>query len=96
MIIATRNEIRCQDIRKLISRYSRNTFLLIIHQIWDSLLSVRLVAGGEVVKEARVHLHKGLQHVVHQGNYRLVPMLLAYPKSRVLSLQLTSNKDNVR
>ena len=51
----------------------------------NSLLSVRLVASGEVVKEARVHLHEGLQHVVHQRNYRLVPMLLAYPKSRVPS-----------
>ena len=48
----------------------------------NSLLSVRLVAGSEVVKEPGVHLHEGLQHVVHQRNYRLVPMLLAYPKEQ--------------
>ena len=45
----------------------------------NSLLPVRLVAGGEVIEQAGVHLHKGLQHVVHQRNYRLVPMLLTYP-----------------
>ena len=61
------------------------SLFLIICQVLNSLLSVRLVASGEVVKEARVHLHEGLQHVVHQRNYRLVPMLLAYPKSRVPS-----------
>ena len=51
---------------------------------WDqysraSLLPIRLVACGEVVKEAGVHLHEGLKHVVDESDYRLVPMLLTYP-----------------
>ena len=50
----------------------------------NSLLPVRLVAGGEVVEQPRVHLHEGLEHVVDQRDDRLVPVLLAYPKSRVL------------
>lgn len=40
-------------------------------------LPLRFVAGGEVVEELGVHLHEGLEHVVDEGDYRLVPVLFA-------------------
>lgn len=42
-----------------------------------SLLSLRLVAGGQLVEQLRVHLHERFQHIVDKGDDRLVPVLLA-------------------
>lgn len=44
-----------------------------------SLLPFRLVARGQLVKQLRVHLHERFQHVVDEGDDRLVPVLLADP-----------------
>ena len=43
------------------------------------LLSISLVGGREVIEEATVHLHEGLEHVVDQGDDSLVPVLFTDP-----------------
>jgi len=40
-------------------------------------LPLRLVAGGQLIEQLRVHFHKRLQHVVDERHNGLIPVLLA-------------------
>ena len=42
----------------------------------DSLLLLSLVVRRELIEELTIHLHERLEHVVDEGNDRLVPVLL--------------------
>ena len=42
----------------------------------DSLLLLSLVVRRELIEELTIHLHERFEHVVDEGNDRLVPVLL--------------------
>ena len=46
-------------------------------QYKEILLSFHFVVGRQFVEQLAIHLHERLQHIVDQGDYCLVPMLLA-------------------